>query len=197
MKTIGCVILAAGCAARFRSNKLTAVFRGKPLFQWAMDVLPTGALTQVAVVTRFAPIAAEALAHGFAVVENAQPELGQSYSVALGTTALAHCDGILFLVADQPCLRQETVLHVIETWQAHPTDIVAVSCGERRGNPCLFPRRFFPDLLALTGDKGGGAVIRANPGALRTVPTTAEELTDVDTQEAFYTLEGQREERQA
>ena len=39
----------------------------------------------------------------------------------------------------------------------------------RRGNPVLFSRVHFPALSALTGDRGGKAVIRANPGAVKEV----------------------------
>ena len=51
-----------------------------------------------------------------------------------------------------------------------------------RGNPAVFPARLFSELLALTGERGGGVVIRAHPDLLRLVEVRrAAELRDVDT----------------
>ena len=60
--------------------------------------------------------------------------------------------------------------------------------GGIRGNPCLFPARFFPELLALEGDVGGGAVIRKHLDALLLFPADERELRDVDTKEALEAL---------
>ena len=54
-----------------------------------------------------------------------------------------------------------------------------------RGNPCLFPARFYPELFALTGDTGGSAVIRQHEDDLILLETDAWELTDVDTPAAL------------
>ena len=57
--------------------------------------------------------------------------------------------------------------------------------GGVRGNPCLFPARFYPELLALKGDRGGSAVIRNHEADLILLETDALELTDIDTPEAL------------
>ena len=51
--------------------------------------------------------------------------------------------------------------------------------------PCLFPARFYPELLALNGDRGGSAVIRNHEADLILLETDALELTDIDTPEAL------------
>ena len=46
----------------------------------------------------------------------------------------------------------------------------------------IFPRDLFGELAALTGDTGGGAVIRAHPDRLALVEVSSpRELADVDT----------------
>ena len=57
-----------------------------------------------------------------------------------------------------------------------------------RGNPCLFPARFFPELRALQGDCGGSAVIRRHEDALLLYEVPAGQLTDVDTRDALTAL---------
>ncbi len=57
-----------------------------------------------------------------------------------------------------------------------------------RGNPCIFPARFFPELLELQGDHGGNTVIRRHEEELLLVEAPEAELTDVDTPEALRAL---------
>ena len=94
----------------------------------------------------------------------------------------AGADGALFAVADQPWLTRESVERVIAAFAAYPDTIPALSWQGRKGNPCLFPSELFPELSALAGDTGGGAVIRAHPDRLRLVEARSPaELLDVDT----------------
>ena len=92
------------------------------------------------------------------------------------------------MVADQPKLRQETVARLVEVFCQHSDRIVGAGHEGRRGNPNLFPARFFEELMALSGDHGGSSVIRAHEGALLLVETDAEELFDCDTPEALESL---------
>ena len=73
---------------------------------------------------------------------------------------------------------------------SHPDRLVGVAHGGVRGNPCIFPARFFPELRQLLGDQGGGAVIRRHLDELLLLEVPAWELADVDTVQALETLEG-------
>jgi molybdenum cofactor cytidylyltransferase len=187
--TLGCVILAAGNASRFGENKLLASFRGRPLIRRAFEAVPRDRLGPVCVVTQYPAVAELAAECGFSVIRNEAPELGLSRSVALGTRALMdRCGGLMFLVADQPLLRRETAAAVADRFLADPARIAVPAAGERQGNPCVFPAALFPELLALTGDRGGKQVIRRHPELVTLVPVSAEELFDVDTLEDLESL---------
>ena len=160
----------------------------------ALEAVPRGELVRVVVVSQYAEIEALAAEYGFLAVHNGDPGAGLSHTVALGLAALADCDAVLFQVADQPLLRRESVGRLIALWREHPEKIAAVSGGGRRGNPCLFPARFFPELLALTGDCGGSRVIRQHEDELMLLEVDARELADVDTPQALAEVE--REMRQ-
>ena len=125
---------------------------------------------------------------GFAAIHNDRPDLGLSHTIRLGTEAMRTCDGILYMVADQPKLCQETVARLVEVFRQHPDKIVGAGHDGRRGNPNLFPAKFFGELMAITGDHGGSSVIRAHEDALLLVETDAEELFDCDTPEALESL---------
>ena len=155
---IGCVVLAAGNARRFGSNKLNAQVEGVSLIRRALDAVPGGLATVV--VSQYPDILALAGEYGFDALLNDRPELGLSRSVRLGLAHLADCDGVLFLVSDQPRLKRDSVEALAALWAQNPEKIAAMAHNGVRGNPCLFPARLFPELLALTGDRGGSAVIR-------------------------------------
>ena len=188
---IGCLIMAAGNASRFGENKLTASFAGKSLFSLALAAIPADTFARVTVVSQYPALLHEAEQAGFHAIRNDRPDDGISRTIRLGTEAMADCAGILYMVADQPLLRQETVLRIVQDWRQHPGCIVGAAHNGHRGNPCLFPARFFPELCALEGDRGGSSVIRRHEDALRLVEAAEPELFDCDTKQALEILKGQ------
>lgn len=92
------------------------------------------------------------------------------------------------MVADQPLLKKETVAQELEFFCAHSENIVGLGHNGVRGNPCIFPARFFPELLSLEGDVGGSAVIKRHSDDLLLFEAPETELRDVDTREALEAL---------
>ena len=188
---VGCLLMAAGNAERFGENKLLcAADDGRTLIGHALDAIPRECFARTLVVTQYPEITALAKERGFETLENRHPERGQSETIRLGTRALSDCGAICFMVADQPLLRCETLAREVNFFSSHREHIVALGHNGARGNPCLFPARFFPELLALEGDVGGGAVIRKHPDDLLLFEAPEEEMRDVDTKEALAALTG-------
>lgn len=185
---IGCLLMAAGNASRFQSNKLLAEFRGKPLVLWALERIDPARFSQVTVVTQYPEICTMAEEFGFPWLKNDHPDWGAAYTIRLGTEAMAKCDAILYLVADQPLLDAAAIAKILETWQETPDRIVAPAHDGRTGNPCIFPREFFPELCQLQGDVGGKCVIKAHLDRLLTVEVAPDALFDCDTPEALAEL---------
>ena len=185
---IGCLIMAAGNASRFGENKLTASFAGKSLFSLALAAIPADTFARVTVVSQYPALLQEAEQAGFHAIRNDHPDDGISRTIRLGTEAMADCAGILYMVADQPLLRQETVLRIVQDWRQHPDCIVGAAHNGHRGNPCLFPARFFPELRELREDHGGSTVIRRHEDALLLYDVPARQLADVDTRAALDAL---------
>ena len=185
---IGCLLMAAGNASRFQSNKLLAEFRGKPLVLWALERIDPARFSQVTVVTQYPEICTMAEEFGFPWLKNDHPDWGAAYTIRLGTEAMAQCDAILYLVADQPLLDAAAIAKILETWQETPDRIVAPAHDGRTGNPCIFPREFFPELCQLQGYVGGKRVIKAHLDRLLTVEVAPDALFDCDTPEALAEL---------
>ena len=179
---IGCVILAAGNSVRFGENKLLAEVDGKAMIKRAFEAVPVEKLCSVIVVTQYESIVKLADDFSFQTVVNDRPELGISRSVMLGTTALkGRCGGILYMVADQPWLKRESVSRMLDVFRDHPDCIVSMSSSGKRGNPCIFPKACFDELCCLSGDKGGRTVIEQHEDQLILFETAETELKDIDT----------------
>jgi molybdenum cofactor cytidylyltransferase len=82
-------------------------------------------------------------------------------------------------------LRKNSIEKLVERWKRSPEKIAALGHKGTRGNPCLFPARFFPELLSLMGDHGGGTVILRHEEDLMIVEADPKELMDVDTPDAL------------
>lgn len=180
---LSAVLLAAGLGRRFGSNKLLYPVEGEPLYLRAFAAIPPEMFHRAAVVSGYEEILTAARKWGYLPVSNPCPQEGQSLSVKLGLQAVGEgTDGVLFAVCDQPWLRRESVEKLIAAWTEEPRRIFALSAQGVRGNPVIFPPWLFPELAVLTGDVGGGAVLRKYPEELRLVEAgSPRELEDVDT----------------
>ena len=180
--TVGGVLLASGCARRFGSNKLLIQGESAPLYRRAMDTLAGAGLARLAVCSPYPEILAAGEALGFLPLENQNAAEGISASIRLGLAHMADLAGVLFSVCDQPFLTTESIIRLINAFQRSKTAICALAWQGQRGNPVVFPREYFGELAALTGDVGGGAVLRRHRERLVLVEAASpRELSDVDT----------------
>ncbi len=187
-KKVSCIILAAGKGERFGGDKLLAPVRGIPMICRAFQAVPGEAFHQVAVVSGEERILKLAGREGFVPVENSLPEEGISRSIRLGIRALEPCDAILFMVSDQPFLKKESILRILDKYAENQDCIIALAHKGESGNPVLFPREYFQELEALQGDKGGKTVMKRYPLRQRLVEVPEEQLFDIDTKEMLEHL---------
>ena len=188
---IGCVIMASGMARRFGSNKLLHDFLGEPVMNRILRTTAGAPLAARVVVTRHPEIRDLCEEQGVPVVLHDLPL--QSDTVELGVKALLEMcpqmTGCMFAASDQPCLSTESVAALCNAFQAEPDRIWRMSWQGTVGNPVVFPRFTFDELLHLPPDKGGGAVVKKHPELVRTVEASrAQELVDVDTPEILAEL---------
>lgn len=187
--SVGCLVMAAGNARRFGDNKLATKVRGKTLIERALDAIPQEGFSRVVVVTQYAEVEALAVERGFTVIWNRHPDWGISHTISLGTEELQKdCDAICYMVSDQPLLRRESIAGALAFFRENSDHIVGLSHDGKRGNPCIFPRKFYGELIALREDHGGNTVIRAHEDALLLYEVDKQELTDVDTPQALQDL---------
>jgi molybdenum cofactor cytidylyltransferase len=184
-RLIAGILLAAGQSTRFGRQKLLEPWHGEPLVRkTARCFLEAGLRPLVAVVSPD-PRLIDALAGlPLTMVENAYPEKGISSSIAIGVRALPETtEGALIGVGDQPYLTAEAIEELIKAFKLGR--IIVPRWGDHRGNPPVFDRRFFPELLALEGDRGGQPVIVAHEDAVTEVALPARLGDDIDRPEEW------------
>lgn len=189
-KKMAIVILAAGNSRRFGKNKLLYPVDGDPMF---LKTLRKAILIQsrrkehigcVVVVTQYPEIQQQAEKAGAKVIWNSFPEEGIASSLRLGLEEICkeqNQDSCLFMVADQPWIKTESLEGLIQSFWDSGKGMAAASVNGEPGNPCIFSEKYYPELMKLTGDKGGKRVIKAHPEDVGLFEIKdRKELTDVD-----------------
>lgn len=182
MKRIGAVLLASGQGRRFGSNKLLRLVEGVPLYRRAMTTLAGAGLDRLAVCSPYQEVLRAGEELGFLPLHNPDGAEGISASIRLGLSRMEGMDGVLFSVCDQPFLTTNSIIRLKDAFQESENAICALSWMGQRGNPVLFPADLLGELAALTGDTGGGAVVKRHLERLVMVAADSpRELFDVDT----------------
>jgi len=99
MERVGAVILAAGEAKRFGSNKLMAELDGRPLISWVLDAVSH--LDRALIVGKYAREIIEAFPREVSIYNPFYLE-GMSTSVKLGVRFFQDKEWILFVPGDMP-----------------------------------------------------------------------------------------------
>ena len=187
------VILAAGEARRFGSQKLLATLEGRPLVQHVIDAANASSLSDVVLV-----IGADAerilarvrLGRARAVL-NADFASGQASSLRAGLRAVSGADAACVLLGDVPRVTSALIEALIERQRDTGAPAVLSRVAGRRTPPALLHRDLWPAADALEGDVGMREVLAGrSDGAEVEVTDALGALDDVDTREDHARLDG-------
>lgn len=183
--SLSVILLAAGLSQRFAGNKLLTAINNAPMYTYAVETALKLPAERIILVTAYEEMIRGISQTSIHAVLNDRKEAGIAYSIRLGLNALndvGFSDACLFMVCDQPWLRADTVLTLIRQWEISGKGMACLSHHGSHGNPVIFHRRYFPELLSLAGDIGGKSVLKKHPEDLLMVEVTDPlELRDIDT----------------
>jgi molybdenum cofactor cytidylyltransferase len=165
---------------------------GRPLIRRVAEQALAAQLDQVLVVVGNAGDAVATALAGLPlrIIVNPAYAEGQSTSLRAGIAALdSEVAAALVMLGDQPFVTTAIIDQIVADWRATRAAIVAPVYRGLRGNPVLFARIAFPELLAVAGDQGARGVLAADPARVHCVPfDDARPLADIDTPEDYIQL---------
>ena len=198
-RNIAALVLAAGRSSRMGGpNKLLAEIGGRPLVRIAVEEALASRARPVIVVTGHQRERVEAALAGLPVklVHNPAFADGLGTSLKTGIAALpAETDGVIICLGDMPQVDAALIDRLIGALDPEKGALIAVpTIDGQRGNPVVWTRRFFPELMAVEGDIGARHLIGLYSEAVAEVPLTGTAaLTDVDTPEALAAVKAELE----
>jgi molybdenum cofactor cytidylyltransferase len=185
LKNIVGLLLAAGSATRFGSDKLRhALPHGVPIAVQAARPLKAELPRIVAVVRPGSEELKQALeAEGCEVVVCENAAEGMGASLACAARAAGEADGYLVALGDMPFLRRTSVAAVRDAL-AGGAPLAAPYFRARRGHPVGIAGGFLPELLRSRGDEGAKKILAANEKQLVKIPIgDPGVIRDIDTPE--------------
>ncbi len=206
------IYMAAGNSRRFGSNKLFYELDGKSMYRHLLERLieikdrynklkSDSPVIDITVVTRYREILDYcACIPDCHAVLSPDSEKGISYTIKAGIMAVQEQkkteknsgslhntaeteDYYMFAVADQPYLKSQSVIKLIDKVLKNKRNmrlVFSLRCGDTVGNPCVFHSSLIPQLLSLEGDKGGRSVAKKHDCVYVDI-ADERELMDIDT----------------
>jgi len=198
-RRVAAVVLAAGRSTRMGAvNKMLAQIGGKPLVRIAAEQAVASHAHPVIVVTGHEREKVELVLRGLPVrlVHNPDYADGLGTSLKTGIAAVPEdSDAAIVCLGDMPQVDAALIDRLIAAFDPERGALVVVpSIDGRRGNPVVWSRRFFQDLMGIQGDVGARYLIGNYAESVVEVPVAGDAaLTDVDTPESLSAVKAEIE----
>lgn len=195
-KKIPAIVLAAGMSRRFGSeNKLEAKIKRISILEKTIANLSLSQCGKIFVVVGHNEASIKKLLKKFGVtfLMNRNFRSGMGSSIGEGIKSLPeNAPGALIVLGDMPLVKPETIDRLLRAHkEAEGKKILVPVFNSQRGNPVLWDREVFSNLLGLTQDAGGREIFRKNPGMVKEVPVDDPGiLFDVDVAEDLACFPG-------
>ena len=192
---VAAVVLAAGRSTRMGGpNKMLAELGGKPLVRLVAEQVLASKASPVIVVTGHQADDVEKALKGLDVTFVRNPDFasGLASSVKTGIGAVPpDAAGAMVCLGDMPLIDAKLIDKLIDALSPERGSLIAVpTCDGRRGNPVLWSRRFFGELMGLSGDIGGRHLVDHHSEAVVEVPVDGDgAFLDIDTPQVLEVVQ--------
>lgn len=168
MKKYGIIILAAGESKRLGSPKQLVAYKDKTLLQHVMD--EAAKVDETAVVVVFGAfkdnlLDAHTTEHIIAGI-NEDWATGMASSIQTGLRRLEQnytdLEGVIIAVCDQPFLSSAVFEELIAQHKKSFKGIVASAYADTLGTPVFLDKKYFEELMMLTGDDGAKRILASH-----------------------------------
>ena len=184
---ITALILAAGKSSRMGDqNKLLLPFKDGTILSHVFDEISKSNSDNALVVTGNEADKIKNLISGNAqIIHNPDFADGLSTSIKKGVSALpGDCDGVMICLGDMPYITTNEYNKLIEKFE-NDKIIIPVSKG-KMGNPLIFSKQYFDELMRLSGDKGARSLLQKYTDKIIRVEMHSDvSFKDIDTFEEY------------
>ena len=198
-RTTGAIVLMAGYSSRMEGgNKLfmSVGESAQSVAERTLHSVVNGGYNPIVVVTGHDAETLRNTLVDFDVqyIHNVRYTDGMGTSIATAVQHIRDWDAALIVLGDMPFVATQTFQALLDKSLENPNQIIAPTFNGRRGQPVIFPARFFDELKRCTGDVGGKRVLKANSDSVILLEVDDEGIHwDVDTMEMLrlYSLASQ------
>ncbi len=188
---ITAIILAAGQSKRMGpENKLLAPWRGKSPLEYVCQAATGSMCDEIIVVTGHQHRQTSQALSEFKVkfTHNREYASGMASSIKTGvmTASQNNSGAVMILLGDMPGITCAMIDRMIAAGNVNkPDSIIVATSKSKRGNPVLWPSKYFDELLALDGDTGARQIISKYEDNIVELELGAAARFDLDTPDAF------------
>lgn len=183
---LGAVIMASGYGGRFGSDKLMVPIEGIPMLEHLMIAMPCECFRKAVIVARTEDKLDLGRKHGLIPVKNDDTTNNASCTIRIGTEAIADTEGCMYLVGDQPLLSKSVLRELCLQFMKNKEKIIALGHDGIPGNPVIFPKKYYKELMLLDDNKRGKYVIENHRDSLLVVEChDHKQLLDIDTPDDY------------
>ena len=150
-------------------------------------------ISEVLIVTGYEAAKVEASLKnlGYKFVYNSKHVQGLSSSLKLGLDSISKdIDGVIICLGDMPLIKSQHIDSIIRAFDPTEGRSICVPIhGRKRGNPVLWGKEYFEEILAIKGDAGAKHLLEKYSDQIIEVQIDTEGiLIDVDTPERLDEL---------
>ncbi|MBT8352749.1 MAG: nucleotidyltransferase family protein [Deltaproteobacteria bacterium] len=164
------IVLAAGLSSRFGRPKQLLELGGKPLLQWTLDACLESKIDCIYLVLGYKSqeimeTLSKKIKHPhLKVIVNRNYRKGQSTSLQAGVAVVSGAfPSAMFILGDQPLIDVASINLLLERYWASEKNICVPLFHKKRGNPTIFSRKFYDEIISIKGDIGARRIIEENP----------------------------------
>jgi len=184
------ILLASGASRRINSTKQLLDWHGEYLINHVIKKILESQIDELFVILgyHFTEIA-RVIDTRPKIVDNPEWKSGKSSSIKIGVrSAEKYCDGVVFFVVDQPFINKAIINTLIAKFRNSTDSIITPRVNGQLCNPVLFGRKYYEELIGLSGEQGGKEIIKKAKDIGWVNWEDKRLLLDIDTDEDYTNL---------
>jgi len=175
------IITASGLSKRFGSDKLFYKINGKYIISYVIENVNNSNLNEKIIVINNYNKYKSIIPENFKIIINNDYLNGMSSSIINGIKNISiNSEAAMIIPGDMPLINKNIINKLIEYFNKNNYGIAGLLDNDIIKSPVIFSRKYFNELLKLSGDHGGKIVIEKHLNDFSGIKIDENLLKDVD-----------------